>query len=30
MAGFIPVIHVVTELNKKDLDARDKPGHDRI
>jgi hypothetical protein len=30
MAGFIPVIHVFTELNKKDLDARDKPGHDRI
>jgi hypothetical protein len=30
MAGFIPAIHVFTELNKKDVDARDRPGHDRI
>jgi hypothetical protein len=30
MAGFIPAIHVFTELNKKDVNAQDKPGHDRI
>jgi len=30
MAGFISVIHVFTELNKKDVNARVEPGHDRI
>jgi shikimate dehydrogenase len=28
MAGFIPAIHVLGWANKKDVDARDKPGHD--
>ena len=28
MAGFIPAIHVWTAAEKKDVDARDKPGHD--
>jgi hypothetical protein len=28
MAGFIPAIHVLGWVNKKDVDARDKPGHD--
>ena len=28
MAGFIPAIHVLDCTKKKDVDARDKPGHD--
>src|SRR6266567_8018496 len=28
MAGFIPAIHVLLFGQKKDVDARDKPGHD--
>ena len=28
MAGFIPAIHVLGSAAKKDVDARDKPGHD--
>jgi len=29
MAGFIPAIHVLFSLDGfKDVDARDKPGHD--
>jgi uncharacterized membrane protein len=28
MAGFIPAIHVLLRDQKKDVDARDKPGHD--
>jgi hypothetical protein len=31
MAGFVPAIHVfnfTSARNKKDVDARDKPGHD--
>jgi len=30
MAGFIPAIHVLSEFDakKKNVDARDKPGHD--
>ena len=28
MAGFIPAIHVLDCREKKDVDARDKPGHD--
>jgi len=28
MAGFIPAIHVLTATPEKDVDARDKPGHD--
>jgi hypothetical protein len=31
MAGLVPAIHVLLrEVNKKDVDARDKPGHDGI
>jgi hypothetical protein len=29
MAGLVPAIHVLT-AEKKDVDARDKPGHDEI
>jgi hypothetical protein len=29
MAGFIPAIHVLAR-GKKDVDARDKPGHDEV
>jgi hypothetical protein len=29
MAGLVPAIHVLTP-SKKDVDARDKPGHDEI
>jgi hypothetical protein len=28
MAGLVPAIHVLTAMKKKDVDARDKPGHD--
>jgi len=28
MAGLVPAIHVLAYRNKKDVDARDKPGHD--
>jgi hypothetical protein len=30
MAGFIPAIHVFTSVKQKDVDARDKPGHDGV
>jgi hypothetical protein len=28
MAGLVPAIHVFASTSKKDVDARDKPGHD--
>jgi hypothetical protein len=28
MAGLVPAIHVLGNRKKKDVDARDKPGHD--
>ena len=28
MAGLVPAIHVFGLAGKKDVDARDKPGHD--
>jgi hypothetical protein len=28
MAGLVPAIHVLTAIEKKDVNARDKPGHD--
>jgi hypothetical protein len=28
MAGLVPAIHVLLALDNKDVDARDKPGHD--
>jgi hypothetical protein len=28
MAGLVPAIHVLPVLPAKDVDARDKPGHD--
>jgi hypothetical protein len=28
MAGLVPAIHVFGLVQKKDVDARDKPGHD--
>jgi hypothetical protein len=28
MAGVVPAIHVFGHDRKKDVDARDKPGHD--
>jgi hypothetical protein len=28
MPGLVPGIHVFAHLNKKDVDGRDKPGHD--
>jgi len=28
MPGFTPGIHVLRLCNKKDVDGRDKPGHD--
>jgi hypothetical protein len=28
MAGLDPAIHVFAEITKKDVDARDKRGHD--
>jgi hypothetical protein len=30
MAGLVPAIHVLAATPKKDVDARDKPGHDGI
>jgi hypothetical protein len=30
MAGFIPAIHVFVAAGCKDVDARDKPGHDNF
>jgi signal peptidase II len=30
MAGLVPAIHVLLCLTKKDVDARDKPGHDEL
>jgi hypothetical protein len=29
MAGLVPAIHVLT-CGGKDVDARDKPGHDKV
>jgi hypothetical protein len=28
MAGLVPAIHVLTAIEKKDVDARVKPAHD--
>jgi hypothetical protein len=28
MAGLVPAIRVLINTGKKDVDARDKPGHD--
>jgi hypothetical protein len=28
MPGLVPGIHVLPLFNKKDMDGRDKPGHD--
>jgi hypothetical protein len=28
MAGLVPAIHVFLAANAKNVDARDKPGHD--
>jgi len=30
MAGLVPAIHVFLSNRTKDVDARDKSGHDRI
>jgi hypothetical protein len=30
MAGFIPVVHVLSSATRTDVDGRDKPGHDGI
>jgi hypothetical protein len=30
MAGLVPAIHVLPAVMLKDVDARDKPGHDEI
>jgi hypothetical protein len=30
MAGLVPAIHVFDARFKKDVDARDKPGHDDL
>jgi hypothetical protein len=30
MAGLIPAIHVFSTAESKDVDARDKPGHDEF
>jgi hypothetical protein len=30
MAGLVPAIHVSIEAIKKDVDARDKRGHDEL
>ena len=29
MPGLVPGIHVLLASNKKDVDGRDKPGHDK-
>jgi hypothetical protein len=28
MPGLVPGIHVLNRINNKDVDGRDKPGHD--
>jgi hypothetical protein len=28
MPGLVPGIHVLASVSKKDVDGRDKPGHD--
>ncbi len=30
MAGLVPAIYVLCAVIKKDVDARDKPGHDDV
>jgi hypothetical protein len=30
MAGLVPAIHVLFPATEKDVDARDKPGHDDL
>jgi hypothetical protein len=30
MAGLVPAIHVFLFADSKDVDARDKPGHDEL
>ncbi len=30
MAGLVPAIHAFLDRGTKDVDARDKPGHDDI
>jgi hypothetical protein len=30
MAGLDPAIHVLPDCDRKDVDARDKPGHDDL
>jgi hypothetical protein len=30
MPGLVPDIHALLSLNKKDVDGRDKPGHDGV
>jgi hypothetical protein len=30
MAGLVPAIHVFLAADAKDVDARDKPGHDEF
>jgi hypothetical protein len=30
MPGLVPGIHVFVPSNKKDVDGRDKPGHDEV
>jgi hypothetical protein len=30
MAGLVPAIHVLIAGTAKDVDARDKPGHDEL
>jgi hypothetical protein len=30
MAGLVPAIYVLNVIGKKDVDARDKPGHDEV
>jgi hypothetical protein len=30
MAGLVPAIHVFLAADAKDVDARDKPGHDEL
>jgi hypothetical protein len=30
MAGLVPAIHVFATSKRKDVDARDKPGHDDV
>jgi len=30
MPGLVPGIHVLLNLSEKDVDGRDKPGHDEL